>query len=180
MTRFLMAAILATTALATPALAQDSRVGFYDGRAIANWAYSPEGSEITGLPTWYSTSGDTLTDGANCNIGIGDLEASRAEVDAYFASMTPQIYTNQLRANGTDVRGAYLTEVFEMSGRPVMRNLFTATANDTMFDSMTLAIGGRDHLLTITCSVTAGRLLDRLQDFYAFGDQMIITIVPPQ
>ncbi len=94
MTRFLMAAILAMTALATPAIAQDSRVGFYDGRAIANWVYSPEGSEITGLPTWYSTSGDTLTDGANCNIGIGDLEASRAEVDAYFASMNPQTYTN--------------------------------------------------------------------------------------
>ena len=180
MKRCLMTAILATTALATPAFAQDALVGFYDGRAIANWVYSPEGSEITGLPTWYSTSGDTLTDGANCNIGVGDLEATRAEIDAYFASMNPQTYSNQLRASGTDVRGSYLTEISEMSGRPVMRNLFTANANDTLFDSMTLAIGGRDHLMTITCSVTAGSLLNRLQDFYAFGDQMIITIVPPQ
>ena len=180
MTRFLMAAILATTALATPALAQDSRVGFYDGRAIANWVYSPEGSEITGLPTWYSTSGDTLTDGANCNIGIGDLEASRAEVDAYFASMNPQTYTNQLRANGNDVRGAYLTEVFEMSGRPVMRNLVTTEVDGSPVDLVSVIIGGADTMVTISCGVPGGLMMGYLQPFQDFLEGISIETARPQ
>jgi len=178
--RFFIVAALGVLTMSSSALGQSSQIGLYDGRGVSNWFYSEEGTATADLPTWYATNGDTASDGANCNIGVSALQAARADFDAYFASVNPQNYAEQLGESGTVVRASYLTDVFELGGRPAMRNLFSAISNDQLFDVMTLAIGGDGNLMTITCTVRAGGLLNRLQDFYEFEDGLIITMPAPR
>ena len=179
MKKFVLAAV-AGLGLAASAYAQPVEDGVYDGGTIVGWVYSAEGSANAQLPTWYPISGDAAADGANCNIGHQPLSGTRADYAAYFSSVTPEVFADQLRAGGTNVLSGHLTEVIEVDGLPAMRNVLSANASGQNFNFMIVSVGGADTLVTITCTVREGGFLGRMQDFYGFVDGLGVLIDAPQ
>lgn len=166
------AACLAVMMLAGAAQAQAFREGVYDGRSVLDWEYSQEGSDVSGLPTW-TPAGET-GDGANCNVDVTPLEAGLGDWLGYFYQVTPASFGAQLRESGMDWQTGYLTEVVTLQGRPAMRNLFVAQANDRLFEVMRVSVSGAEQLTTITCTTSQGYLLPRLQWFYGFANNLEI------
>jgi len=164
--------------LGAPSLAQDFREGVYDGRSVMGWVYSEEGSEISGLPTWIP-DGET-GDGANCNVDVTPLEADLGDWLGYFYQVTPASFGEQLRNAGMDWQAGYLTEVITVQGRPGMRNLFLARAEERYFEVMRVSVSGAEQLTTITCTTGQGFLLPRLQWFYGFAGNIEILTDPAE
>jgi hypothetical protein len=173
-------AVVAGLGLAASAYAQPVQEGVYDGGTIVGWVYSAEGTANSGLATWFPISGNVAVDGANCNVGAQPLGGSRADYEAYFSSVTPETFANELRSGGTNVLAGHLTESIEVDGRPAMRNVLTANASGQNFNFMIVSVGGADTLLTITCTVREGGFLNRVQDFYDFVDGLGVLIEAPE
>ena len=156
------------------AFGQASQTGIFDGRNIPGWTYSDEGTAAAGLPTWYPSDGSAAQDGANCNIGVTEVNGSRSEWMEYFNGVTPAGFVQQLRQNGTNATRGYLSEVFQLSGRPAMRNLLAAEASGQNLEFMIVSISGSDRLVTVTCTVLSGQLLNRLDPFYRFTEDLVL------
>ena len=170
---------LAIAGLCTAAApSQDFREGVYDGRSVMGWEYTEEGSQVSGLPTW-TPQGET-GDGANCNVDITPLAASEADWLGYFFQVTPAGFVETLRAAGMDWQQGYLTEVITLQGRPAMRNVFLARAEDVNFEVIRISVSGAEQLTTITCTTTQGYLLPRLQWFYGFASNLEILTDPAE
>jgi hypothetical protein len=165
---------------AAAAFGQASQSGIYDGRNIPGWTYSDEGTAAAGLPTWYPSDGSATQDGANCNIGASEVNGSLAEWMEYFNGVTPASFIQQLRQSGTNATRGYLSEVFQLSGRPAMRNLLAAQTSGQNLEFMIVSISGSDRLVTVTCTVISGQLLNRLDTFYSFADDLVLYTAAPR
>ncbi|MCR9266647.1 MAG: hypothetical protein NXI03_03680 [Alphaproteobacteria bacterium] len=166
--------------LAAMAEGQAYQAGLYDGRSVPGWTYSEAGTQSANLPTWYPTDGSQTRDGANCNVGTAAVSGTAAQWNEYFASVTPQSFVQQLRANGTDATQGYLTEIVTLNGRPAMRNLLAVNAGDQQMEFMILSISGADQLVTVTCTALSGQLLPRLTQFYSFAEGLTVYTAAPR
>ncbi|WP_300531416.1 hypothetical protein [Maricaulis sp.] len=165
-------------ALPIAAAAQDRVRGVYDGRNVEGWTYSEEGSEAAGLPTWIPEGGAVA--GANCNIEVTEVEATRAEWLDAFNAADPAMVGAQLRAQGVDWRQGYLTEVITMHDRPAMRNLWAGAYENQGFEAMQVSISGRNNLVLVRCTIQTGYLLPALYAFYGFAENIEINTRPPR
>jgi hypothetical protein len=165
-------------ALPVTANAQDRVRGVYDGRNIEGWSYSEEGSEGAGLPTWIPDGGAVA--GANCNVEVTEVEATREEWLEAFNSADPAVVGAQLRSQGVDWRQGYLTEVITLHDRPAMRNLWAGAYENQGFEAMQVSISGRDNLVLIRCTIQTGYLLPALYAFYQFAEDIEINTRPPR
>lgn len=171
---------LIVSAIAPAAAAQDFAEGLYDGRDVAGWAYSQSGSLGSGLATWIPVSGGSEVDGANCNVGMAEVQGSRADYLEYFNAVTPEIFADQMRSAGTVVRAGHLTEVIDLDGRPAMRNILTAEVGDQAFNFAIVSIATEGRLVTLTCTVLDGGYLNRMQEFYDFAEGLTVLASPPR
>lgn len=175
-----LAAALVLSALTGSAAAQEAVPGVYDGSAVDGWAYDAQASAELGLPTWLQSGIAAENRVSNCNITTVELAASRAEYDQYFSATTPHSFAAQMAESGTVVTHAYLTAVFDMDGRPVMRNLLTTDHEGSPVDMVSTIIGGADHMVTITCGVPGGALMGYLQPFQDFLEGVRIETQRPR
>lgn len=180
MIRTSLSALALTAAFCALADAQQTVQGVYDATSIPGWEYNPDSSAELGLPTWVQAGVDPENRVANCNITVSEVTATRADYDQYFQAVTPQRFARQMAESGTVVTHAYLTAVFEMDGRPVMRNLLTTDHEGTTVDLVSVIIGGADHMVTISCGLPGGMLIGHLQPFQDFLEGVRITTQRPQ
>ena len=173
----IFAAALAA-ALPLAAEAQDRVRGVYDGREIAGWTYSEDGTETSGLATWIPEGGAVA--GANCNLEVSEVEATREEWLEAFNAANPAMVGAQLREQGVDWRQGYLTEVITMHDRPAMRNLWAGAYENQGFEAMQVTISGRSNLVLIRCTIQTGYLLPALDAFYQVAEGIEINSRPPR
>ena len=116
------------------------------------------------MATWIPEGGAVA--GANCNLEVSEVEATREEWLEAFNAANPAMVGAQLREQGVDWRQGYLTEVITMHDRPAMRNLWAGAYENQGFEAMQVTISGRSNLVLIRCTIQTGYLLPALDAFY--------------